>query len=251
MKGYNRINILGTYVDNLTMDETIEIINLQIQKKQPIHHTVVNAAKIVKLQKDSELKTSVNEADMINADGLAVVWAGRFLGKPIKERVAGIDIFMNLVESAYKNDQSIYLLGATEEVVSKLSNQFKKTYNDKLIAGYRNGYFSKEDESAIINDIVEKKPTMLFVAMSSPKKENFLYKYRNEFKNIGFIMGVGGSFDVIAGKVKRAPVWMQNSGLEWLYRLLQEPRRLYKRYLVDNTLFVVLVLRAYFKKEKA
>lgn len=242
-----KIPLLNTFYDNLSLKETTEKVRFAIENKKQIHHVVINAAKIVSLQNDPELRNSVNESDIINLDGQAVVWAARILNKPAKERVSGIDLMIHLVEMAHQNKYKIYLLGAKEEVVSKLAEIYKQKYGSELIAGYRNGYFTKEQESEVIDDIVKTKPNMLFVAITSPKKENLLYKYKNELESVSFIMGVGGSFDVLTGLTKRAPLWMQNSGLEWFYRLIQEPKRMWKRYLVGNSKFIYLVLKEKFK----
>lgn len=238
-----RIKILNTYIDNLSMQETLGLVDATIQAEQSLHHTVVNAGKIVAMQKDENLRKSVNEADLINADGQAVIWASKILNKPLKERVAGIDLFENLLGLAQQKKHSIYLLGAKEEVVSKLVKIIENKYGKPVIAGFRNGYFSAEDEEKIVEDIVASKANMLFVAMSSPKKEIFLHQHKEALKSVNFIMGVGGSFDVLSGKTKRAPLWMQNAGLEWFYRFQQEPKRMWKRYLVGNTKFINLVLK--------
>lgn len=239
----NKIHILNTCIDNLSMNETLVQVEKSIKKSEQLHHVVVNAGKIVSMQKDADLRRSVNESDIINADGQAVVWASRFLGKPLKERVAGIDLMANLVEMAHQNDYKIFLFGAREEVVKSVVDLYSEKYSPELIAGYRNGYFKKEEEDTIAKEIAESGAQMLFVAISSPTKENFLYKHRETLKDIYFIMGVGGSFDVFAGKTKRAPKWMQNIGMEWFYRFLQEPKRMWKRYLVGNSKFIYLVLK--------
>lgn len=238
-----RSTFLNTFIDNLTMKETIGLVSQSIKNKTQLHHTVINAGKVVAMQKNVELRESVNNSDIINADGQAIVWGARILGEKIKERVAGIDLMNNLVELASENNYKIYLLGAKEEVVSKLVDIYSNKYGQQIIAGYRNGYFRQEEEKEIIQDIANSGANMLFVAISSPIKENLLFKYREELKAVNFIMGVGGSFDVITGKVKRAPIWMQNAGLEWFYRFLQEPQRMWKRYLIGNTKFILLVLK--------
>ena len=248
VKRSERESFLWTFYDTLSMKETIQEVEKAIKNKSQIHHVVINAGKIVSMYKDKELCQSVNNADIINVDGQAVKWAAQFLDKPIKERVAGVDLFEKLIDFAYQNNYKIFLLGAKEEVVKKVVEKISQNYAPKVIAGYRNGYFKPEDESEIIQDIANSGANMLFVAISSPKKENLLYKYRNELKDVNFIMGVGGSFDVIAGKVKRAPLWMQKNGLEWFYRFLQEPKRMWKRYLIGNTKFIFLVMKEKFKK---
>ena len=244
----NKVNILNTSIHNLTMQETLQHIEGVIEAKQQLHHVVVNAGKIVAMQTDLELRKSVNESDLINADGQAVVWASKILNKPLKERVAGIDLMTNLVDLSAKKNYKIFFLGAKEEIVKKVVDNYSKQYNPNIIAGYRNGYFKKEEEQDIAKQISESGANILFVAISSPKKENFLYQNKNLLNGVNFIMGVGGSFDVVSGLVKRAPVWMQNAGLEWFYRFAQEPKRMWKRYLVGNSKFISLVLKEKFKK---
>jgi N-acetylglucosaminyldiphosphoundecaprenol N-acetyl-beta-D-mannosaminyltransferase len=242
----NRIRILNTNIDNYSMEETLQTVVDAIEANKQIHHVVVNAGKIVAMQKNAELRESVNSSDLINADGQAVVWASRILGHPLTERVAGIDIMQNLVKVAYRRKYKIYLLGATEEVVSRVAAIYSDTYGPGIIAGCRNGYFDEQDEGTVAGTIARSGAQILFVAISSPMKENFLYRNRELLKGVNFIMGVGGSFDVVAGKTKRAPRWMQRAGLEWFYRFLQEPRRMWKRYLVGNFKFIMLVLKERF-----
>jgi N-acetylglucosaminyldiphosphoundecaprenol N-acetyl-beta-D-mannosaminyltransferase len=225
------------------MEETLSKVEAAIDSKSQLHHVVVNAGKIVQMQNDLQLRKSVNSCDINNADGQAVVWAANFLNKPLKERVAGIDLMQNLVKLAASKKYKIYFLGAEEAVVSKTVAHYSKEFGQEIVAGYRNGYYQTEGEKEVINDIASSKANILFVAITSPKKENFLYKYKKELAAVNFIMGVGGSFDVIAGKTKRAPAWMQDIGLEWFYRFLQEPKRMWKRYLVGNSKFILLVLK--------
>jgi len=238
-----RVSFLNTSIDNLTMHETLTVIQENISQNNQLHHIVVNAGKLVAMQSDLQLRESVNEADLINADGQAIVWASKLLGKPLKERVAGIDLMQNLVDLAHKNKYKIFFFGAKEEIVKEVVNRYTDRYDKSIIAGYRNGYFKKEEEKDIALEISKSGAQLLFVAISSPTKENFLFENKSLLKNINFVMGVGGSFDVVAGKVKRAPKWMQNVGLEWFYRFLQEPRRMWKRYLIGNTKFILLVLK--------
>lgn len=240
--------LLNSKIHNLSMKETLNLVDKSIQNGEHIHHSVVNAGKIVLMQEDIQLRESVNSADIINADGQAVIWASKILNQPIKERVAGIDLMENLVELAHNKGYKIYCLGAKEGIVGKVVQDYEQKYSEELIAGYRSGYFSKEEEREIAQEIADSGANMLFVAISSPKKEKFLYEHREILKKVNFIMGVGGSFDVISGKTKRAPKWMQKSGLEWFYRFLQEPKRMWKRYLVGNTKFIFLTFKEKFKK---
>jgi len=242
-----RIKILNTNIDNLSMKESLVIIEQSIQSAKKINHVVVNAGKIVMMQKDLQLRQSVNHSDLINADGQAVVWASRILGKPLKERVAGIDLMINLVQLAHQKNYKIFFFGAKEEVVKKVVHIYSNRYSSGIIAGYRNGYFKKEEEQLIAQEIAKSGANILFVGISSPTKENFLFKNKTILEKVNFVMGVGGSFDVVSGKVKRAPLFMQKAGLEWYYRFLQEPKRMWKRYLIGNTKFLFLVLREKFK----
>jgi N-acetylglucosaminyldiphosphoundecaprenol N-acetyl-beta-D-mannosaminyltransferase len=243
----SRTSICNIPVDALTMQQTLALIDNAITEQTPIHHVVINAAKVVNAQKDAALKDSIVSCDIINADGQAIVWASRFLNSPLPERVAGIDLMSNLVKLAAEKKHRIFFLGAKEEVVKKVVDVYTNMYNKDIIAGYRNGYFTKEDEQAVASQIAASGASILFVAMSSPKKEIFLNTYKNLIK-MPFIMGVGGSFDVVSGLVKRAPVWMQKSGLEWFYRVIQEPRRMWKRYLFGNSEFIYIVLKEKWKQ---
>lgn len=243
------IKIFNTQVHNLSMQETLQCVDQAISNKSQLHHTVINAGKIVAMQEDRVLLQSVNDADIINADGQAVVWASKFLNKPIKERVAGVDLMENLVQMAAEKGHKIYLLGAKEEVVQHLTKIYTDKYGKGLVAGYRNGYFKTKDEKEIVEDIVSSGAQMLFVAISSPIKENFLYEHREALSKINFIMGVGGSFDVFAGKVKRAPIWIQKIGMEWFFRLAQEPKRMWRRYLIGNSKFIYLVFKEKWQKK--
>lgn len=244
-----RIQLLECPVDVLDRRATILTIENAIEINTQIHHVVVNAAKLVNMRKDEQLRESVVNCDIINADGQSLVWASRFLGTPLTERVAGIDLMCDLVELAHRRNYKIFLLGAKEEVVRAVAGIYEKKYGAGMVAGYRSGYYRKEDEPEIARQIAESGAQMLFVAITSPKKEIFLNKYKDIIR-VPFIMGVGGSFDVISGKTKRAPVWMQKAGLEWFYRVSQEPGRLWKRYLMTNSAFVYLIMKEKFALKK-
>jgi N-acetylglucosaminyldiphosphoundecaprenol N-acetyl-beta-D-mannosaminyltransferase len=239
----DRITLMGCSIDNLSMEETLQTIEGFIQSGQPHQHVVVNVDKLVKASRDPELRGIINECALINVDGMPVVWASRLLGKPLKERVAGVDLFEALMRRAGEKGWRVFLLGAKEEVVSKVASTYQHKYPKLVLAGYRNGYWKGEAEEAqVAAQIRDARPDLLFVAISSPKKEQFLGRYQAEMK-VPFAMGVGGTFDVAIGQVKRAPVWMQKSGLEWFYRFLQEPRRMFRRYFIEDMAFVWLFLK--------
>lgn len=237
-----RITMMGCQIDNLSMEDTLQKIDGFIQSGNPHQHVVVNVDKLVKAEQDPELRRIINECALINVDGMPVVWASRLLGKPLKERVAGVDLFEALMQRSARTGWRVFLLGAREEVVSEVKRQYELKYPGLTVCGYRNGYWKPEEEAGVVEQIRDAKADLLFVAISSPKKEHFLGQYQAHMK-IPFAMGVGGTFDVAVGRVKRAPVWMQKSGLEWFYRFLQEPRRMFRRYFIEDMAFVRLFLK--------
>ena len=237
-----RIEMMGCQIDNLSMEETLGRVEQFIASGQPHQHVVVNVDKLVKASRDAELRQIINDCALINVDGMPVVWASRLLGKPLKSRVAGVDLFEALMQRASTKQWRVFLLGAREEVVSGVKSLYETKYPGLVVAGYRNGYWKADEEPAVVEQIKAAQADLLFVAISSPKKEQFLGQYQAEMK-IPFAMGVGGTFDVAVGKVKRAPLWMQNNGLEWFYRFLQEPRRMFKRYFIDDMAFFWLLAK--------
>ncbi|TMH87530.1 MAG: WecB/TagA/CpsF family glycosyltransferase [Betaproteobacteria bacterium] len=237
-----RIEMMGCLIDNLSMEETLQRIEAFIRSGLPHQHAAVNADKLRKASKDPELRRVINECALINVDGVPVVWASRLLGKPLKERVAGIDLFEFLVERAAERGWRVFFLGAQEEIVQAVKALYEKRFPRLQVAGYRNGYWRPEEEASVVRLIADSRPDLLFVAISSPKKEQFLGRYQAEMR-VPFAMGVGGSFDIAVGKVKRAPMWMRQCGLEWFFRFLQEPRRMFKRYFIDGTYFFWLLLK--------
>lgn len=240
-----RIKLLNSYVDNLTMSESLNKIELTIKKKIPTQHVVINANKINLMEKDPKLATIVNDSPLINADGFSILLAGKLLGKPIVERVTGIDLFMELLVLCEEKGYRPYFFGATQEVIEELLKIIREDYPNIEIAGFRNGYFEESNSLKIVQEINKTKADILFVAISSPKKEYWIHKYLKEL-GIPFVMGVGGSFDVLVGKTKRAPVIWQKSGMEWAYRFIQEPKRMAKRYLIGNSIFLFHILKAKF-----
>lgn len=243
----SRIPFLNSYIDAVTMEQTIAIASRHIEERTPVQHVVLNAGKVVQMHMDAELRDIVNDCKLINADGMAVVWAARLLGYAIPERVTGIDLMFALMELASRSGWPVYLLGAKAEVLSSVVENVLERFPELAIAGYHHGYFRPAEEEEVVRAIGASGANLLFVAFSSPKKEKFIAAHMNRL-NVPFCMGVGGSFDIIAGVSRRAPPWMQRAGLEWLYRLLQEPRRMWRRYLLGNTRFIQLVIRAKWKQ---
>jgi len=235
-----KINFFGLNLDILTMEETLDKIAGFIERREHIQHVSVNVAKLVYAQKNKELKDIINSCGLVGVDGAGIILGAKFLGINIPERVTGFDLMENLIERGAKVGHKLYFLGAKEEVVQLAVEYYKEKYPELIVAGYHNGYYADEEEVAKV--IKDSKADILFVAMSSPKKEIFLSKYSKQME-IPFVMGVGGSFDFAAGKVKRAPGWMQACGSEWVFRLIQEPGRMWKRYFVTNSVFAFMLLR--------
>jgi N-acetylglucosaminyldiphosphoundecaprenol N-acetyl-beta-D-mannosaminyltransferase len=230
-------------MDVATMEETVTSILQRIDAKKFTQHAGVNVAKLVHMQSDRQLAMSVRECDFINIDGVGVVWAARMLRHEVPERVAGVDLFERLLQEAARRGISVFLLGATREVVARVAERCAYLYPGLEIAGYHHGYFW-DDERSVVEQVRASCARMLFVAITSPEKENFIHRWQSEL-GVDFVMGVGGTFDVVAGKVKRAPRWMQNWGLEWLFRVIQEPRRMWKRYFVTNSRFALMLGKAW------
>lgn len=243
-----RIEILNTFADNLTMQETVDAVDEYIIKNKPLHLMGVNADKINELQENERLRNIVNNCEIINADGVSVVWASKKLKKPLKERVAGIDLMQELLKLAEKKGYTVYLLGAKEEIVRKTVDVIQKQYPQISVVGWRNGYFKECDWPSIAEDLKKCKAQLIFVGITSPLKEYFIEYLQNQGLESVF-MGVGGSFDVISGKIPRAPKWVQKMGLEWLFRVIQEPGRLWKRYLIGNTKFIKNVYCEKYRKK--
>lgn len=235
-------NLFGVPVAPLTMPQVVERVAAAIATRKQLLIGVVNAAKITNMQRDEELRRSVLDADLVLADGMAVVWASRILGRSLPERVAGIDLMMELLRRGSDERWGVYFLGATQEVLDRVLAEVPTQFPGVRIAGSHDGYFGPDDEAAIAREIGASRADILLVAMTSPKKERFLARWSATL-DVPVCHGVGGSFDVLAGKVERAPLSWQRMGLEWLYRVRQEPRRLWRRYLVTNTLFFGLVIK--------
>lgn len=222
--------------------QVLDLVDEAIRSRAPLRIGVVNAAKVVNIGRDSRLRQDLLSSDIILADGIAVVWAGRVLGQPLPERVTGIDLMYGMLERGTRHGYRVFCLGATDHVLGRVVDRIRVDYPGVQVVGHHHGYFDAAEELEVVTTILAARPDILLVAMTSPKKENFMARWAESLQ-IPVIHGVGGSFDVMAGKVDRAPRVWQRLGLEWLYRVIQEPRRLWRRYLVTNSLFVLLTIR--------
>ena len=237
-----RTDLLGCSVDVFTMAETVERARGAMHDRQRLQHVALNVAKFVNMRSDGILRADVIGSDVIGIDGMGIVLALRLLGVPVKERVAGIDLFWEILSVCAGDGFRPFLLGATPEVLQRAASVIGEHFPSIQIAGLRDGYFGPDQEAEVVEQIVNSRADCLFIAMPTPRKERFLSAYRDQL-GVPFIMGVGGSLDVVSGYVRRAPKIIQSMGLEWLYRVYQEPRRMWWRYLKTNTLFAGILIR--------
>lgn len=238
----DRFSFLGLNFHNLDLNEAIGQVEYFIHARTPRMIFTPTAELIVRASENKGLREIYNSSDLLTIDSYVVYYMARLFGKQVKGPVSAARLMFDFLKKTYKKGYGLYLLGATEEIVNKTVSNLKKRYPGIKIVGWHNGYFDFENDDEIMKDIIEKKPDVLFVAMSSPLKENIINKNLKRI-NVPVCMGVGGSFDIIAGKCQLAPDWISKMALEWLYRLSQEPRRLWKRYLITNMRFVWLLLK--------
>jgi N-acetylglucosaminyldiphosphoundecaprenol N-acetyl-beta-D-mannosaminyltransferase len=231
------------------MGQVVDRVFEAVDSREQLQIGVVNAAKVVNMRRNPELGESVLASDVIYADGMSVVWASRLLRRPLPERIAGIDLMHEILRAGSKRGLRVFCLGAKQEVLNKVVTEFDRLYTGAKVVGAHNGYFGLEDEERIAHEIRDARPDVLFVAITSPKKEQFMARWA-DVMNVPVVHGVGGSFDVVAGLVERAPESWQKFGFEWLYRVVQEPRRLWKRYLVTNVLFLGMTIRECFHRDR-
>lgn len=236
----NKILFFDIIIHPLLKSEFLDIIEKNLKNGNQIIQNGLNAASINEFVNNKELKQAYKNSDFINIDGMSVVWTLRFMGFNIPERVACPDLAEDILAMAEKNHFSVFLFGAKERNLLLCKKNLQENYPNLIIAGYRNGYYNKDEELSIIKIINSANPDILFLGLPSPCKELFVEQYRH-YLNAKFIFGVGGLFDILSGLKKRAPRWIQNSGLEWFYRFAQEPNRLWRRYLIGNFKFLWLV----------
>ncbi|EHR01477.1 WecB/TagA/CpsF family glycosyltransferase [Bradyrhizobium sp. WSM471] len=243
-----RADLLGCSVDILTMTETVERVQGAMRDRRRLHHVALNVAKFVNMRSDNILRSDVLGSDLIGIDGMGIVLALRMLGVPVQERVTGIDLCWQVLSVCARDGFRPFLLGATPDVLHRAAGVIEKQFPSLQIAGSRDGYFRTDQEEEVVQQIIDSKADCLFIAMPTPRKERFLSAHKDRL-SVPFIMGVGGSLDVIAGHVRRAPPLMQSMGLEWLYRVYQEPRRMWWRYTKTNVMFAAILVRAFLSQQ--
>ena len=242
-----KINIVGAQVDRYSFDEVVEMtIDRALTGTSPAYIVTPNAQHINNLQHDSLFQEIYRRAFLVVPDGTSILWAAKFLKTPLKGKVSGSNLFEKLCERGASQPLRIFLLGGRPQAAERAAKILEQRYVGLEIVGtYCPPYGFENDPSAmkLINkEITRAAPNLLFVGLGSPKQEKWVYANYQQLK-VPVSIGIGISFEFIAGMVKRAPVWMQNSGLEWLFRLMMEPKRLWRRYVIGNPLFIYLVLR--------
>lgn len=222
------------------------IVKMLKRGKRGIQLTGVNSTTTVIAQKVDILRQSILDSDIVNIDNILATLALRLLGYNIPERAASPDIFELFLKYADKNHDSVYFLGATQTVMDNMIESIRNDYPNLIIAGYHNGFYSKEEEMTIIDEIRKKAPTFLFLGLPTPMKETFIFKYKDTI-NVGVLYGVGGAFDCKGGTIKRAPLWMQKIGMEGIYRAIKKPSVYGKRFIQYDTIFVWMFLKEFFR----
>jgi N-acetylglucosaminyldiphosphoundecaprenol N-acetyl-beta-D-mannosaminyltransferase len=241
-----RTTILGVRIDPLTMDEAIITFQRLIAKGRPALAVSVNVDICLKVQRDEELREIYRVADLVLVDGTPMMWAARCLGTPLPGRVSGSDLVPAFCATAAQQGYGIFLLGAAPGVAERARERLEQQHHGLRIVGTYApavGFEGDEHQTAHAVEVVRQaRPDVLFAAFGTPKQEKWLFRYRDRL-GVPVSMGVGSTFDYLAGRLKRAPTWMQWAGIEWIYRLKQEPRRLWRRYLLDDPPFVYHVLK--------
>lgn len=238
-----RAFLLGCPIDVLSMDQTVDLARQAMRTKTRLQHVALNVAKLVNMHSDPLLNADVRGSDIIGIDGMGILVAARLCGIPARQRVSGVDLLTELLVVCAEEGFRPYFLGATPEVLEKAVANARVRHPSLTFAGSRDGYFRPDQELEVVKEIRESGADCLFIGMPTPRKERFLAAYRDVL-DVPFIMGVGGSLDILSGKVRRAPAVMQMLGLEWVYRVYQEPGRMWWRYTRTNTIFAGMMLRA-------
>jgi len=220
----DRVKILGVGVDSVTMQEALDRVDTFFEERKPVIIATANAEMLMRATHDEELKNILNAAELVVPDGAGTVWAAHHLGYEMPERVAGYDLAQELMKRAPSKNRKIYFFGSAPGVAEKAKLKAEELYPNIQIVGTRNGFFTENDEPQIIADIKSAQPDLLLAALGVPKQEKWLAKYKDEL-NVPVSIGVGGTFDVMAGVMKRAPKWMQKAKLEWLFRAMLQPKR--------------------------
>ena len=233
----NRMRFMNTYVDNVTEAEAIEYIEKCVRERKIGHVITPNVDQIVRIEKDQYFKEICDNAELLLVDGHPLMWIAKWYGTPIKEKICGSDLVPHLCEVASKKGYRVFLLGAAEGVAAKAARNLEKDYPGIIIAGTYSPPIGFEKDEAEINKIIrillDSKADLLFVGMGVPKQDKFIYENMQKYK-VPMSFSIGATIDFIAGEQTRAPRWMTDHGIEWIYRLFSDPKRMFKRYIIDD-----------------
>lgn len=235
-----KIELFDIQIDNISFEEIKTYFDGFIKNNKPHLIVSLNPLTLLKANKDSEYKNIIKNSNLVLADGAGIIWASKFLKKPLKERITGIEILEYACKLSESHKYKLYFLGSKPDVIKKAAKKLKERYPLSYITGFHHGYFSEDEEKELINSISSLGPDILFVGMGQPAQEKWIWN-NLRLLNVPVCIGIGGSFDVISGQLKRAPKWMQKSGLEWLFRTLQEPKRI--KEIAKLPVFIFLVLK--------
>ncbi len=242
----SRMKFMNTEIDNITMEEAVQKIDELVREDRNAYVVTPNVDCIVKLERDAKLREIYEYADLILADGKPLIWISKLYGKPIKEKVSGSDLFPRICEMAEQKGYSLFLLGAADGVAQKAADNLKDRFPKLQIKGVYSppmGFEKNEKEiEKTISIVRNASPHILIVGLGCPKQELLIYKYRERLK-APISLGLGATIDFEAGSVKRAPQWISDHGLEWLFRFSREPKRLFKRYFIDDMRIISLVIK--------
>ena len=235
------ITIFDIRIHPISKIEFLTIIERNLNLGKKTIQNGVNASSINDLLKNKQLKDAYNNSDLVNIDGMSMVWASRFMGYFVPERVACPDLAGDVLKLAERKGFRVFLLGTTQENLNLTVKNLRNSLPNLKISGFQNGYFSGSDEAGIVKMINDSKTDILLLGLPSPKKELFIEKFKSEL-DVKYTLGVGGFFDILSGKISRAPLWMQKNGMEWMYRFFQEPKRMFSRYTIGNAKFIKSVI---------
>ena len=242
------VNILNCNIAKVKMTEVISMVEDYVKVGEFHSGSGINADQLVKINESPIFKEIMQKSDILFADGMSVILASNLLRTPLPERVGATDVFENLLSLAVEKGYGVFFLGTKDAILERAVNHYRSTYKGLKISGFHNGYWQPHEDDAIVEIINSCSPDLLFLGISSPKKEEFIERNKHKLKSVSFALGVGGAFDIHAGEYARAPVWMQKLFLEWFFRLLQEPKRLFWRYSVNNTKFLYLLSKGILKR---
>lgn len=237
----NTVSLFGIAVSRMDMEQTVQYVTAAVQRRDVLQIVTINPIMMMMALEQQEFMNIMRQAELVVPDGAGVVWAAKQKGQPVAERVAGIDLLHELLKVGEDDGWRVYLLGASPEVNATAAAKLREQYPGIEIVGHRHGYFTPEEDDDVVQDIRQAKPDLLFVASQLDRQEPWIYQYREQLQ-VPVMMGVGGSFDVIAGKVRRAPLYFRKLHLEWLYRLMSEPSRFVRMLALPK--FVIRVIRA-------